>query len=161
MSDQQRSIDNLQTALGMELTAIHQYLLHAHVLEDWGLDRLASRMRSEMQEELGHAGKFVDRILYLGGDPKVSEAKTPKKAQSLPSLFADDLREERGSIGFYTDAAAAARADGDIGTAVLFEKVVLDEEEHADWLDRQIGLIERMGEGVYMGRQMSDPSATE
>ena len=69
MTDHTRSLENLQKALAMEMTAVHQYLLHAHVLDDWGLDVLASRMREEMTEELDHASRFIDRILYLGGDP--------------------------------------------------------------------------------------------
>ena len=74
MTDRSTSIENLQTALSMELTAVHQYLLHAHTLEDWGIDKLAARMREEMQEELGHAGAFIDRIMFLGGVPKLEAA---------------------------------------------------------------------------------------
>jgi bacterioferritin len=148
----------MQTALSMELTAVHQYLLHAHVLEDWGLDRLASRMREEMKEELGHAETLTDRILFLGGTPEVSEAKAPRKASNLPDLFSSDLKEERSSIAFYTEAADAAREDSDVGTRVLFEKLILDEEEHAEWLDLQINLVERLGEPVYSSKQMSKPN---
>ena len=71
MKNSVQSIENLQKALAMELTAIQQYLLHAHVLDDWGLDVLADQMRTEMTEELGHAGRFIERILFLGGDPVV------------------------------------------------------------------------------------------
>jgi bacterioferritin len=156
MTDRQRSIHNLQTALGMEMAAVHQYLLHAHVLDDWGLDRLSARMREEMQEELEHAEKLADRILFLGGDPKVSEAKAPQRAGRLPALFSSDLEEERASIAFYTEAANAAREDGDVGTRVLFEKLILDEEGHAEWLDLQLSLVERLGEALYSVRQMSD-----
>ena len=77
MPRHQSSIAALQQALSMELTAVQQYLLHAHVLDDWGLDKLAAKMREEMQEELGHAGQFIDRILYLGGTPEVVPAKAP------------------------------------------------------------------------------------
>jgi bacterioferritin len=155
MTDRQRSIQNMQTALSMELTAVHQYLLHAHVLDDWGLDRLAARMRDEMQEELGHAEKLTDRILFLGGTPNVSEAKAPEKASGLLDLFSSDLKEEQSSIAFYTKAADEAREDSDVGTRVLFEKLVLDEEEHAEWLDLQMNLVERLGEPVYSSKQMS------
>ena len=156
MSNQSRSIDHLQQALSMEMTAIHQYLLHAHTLEDWGLDRLAGRMRDEMQEELGHAGRFIDRILYLGGAPEVKAQKPPVKADALPALFRSDLKEEKGAIAFYTEAAQAAAEDSDIGTRMLFEQIVLDEEGHAEWLDLQIDLIERLGEPAYSVKQMSD-----
>ena len=85
MTNQPRSIENLQKALSMELTATHQYLLHAHVLDDWGLETLAGKMREEMQEELGHAGKFIDRILFLDGDPKVSEQTSRTRGRPSPS----------------------------------------------------------------------------
>jgi bacterioferritin len=153
--ERKNSIENLQKALSMELTAVHQYLLHAHVLEDWGLDLLAGRMREEMQEELGHAGRFIDRILFLGGDPDLSAAKSPKRADSLEALFTSDKTEEKGAIEFYSKAAKAALEANDIGTRALFEAVVLDEEGHWEWLDLQLDLLERMGEPAFIAKYMS------
>ncbi len=149
------SIDNLQQALGMELTAAHQYLLHAHVLDDWGLDKLASRMRDEMHEELGHAGKFIERIMFLGGTPKLTPAATPVKAESLRELFEADRKDEREAIRFYTESARAAQDSDDIGTRRLFEDIVLDEEGHWEWLDRQLDLLERMGEPAFYNTYMT------
>lgn len=157
MTANSKSIDNLQTGLAMELSAIHQYLLHAHVLEDWGLDKLAAKMREEMQEELGHAGAFIDRILFLKGDPKVSEEKPASKADSLKGMFEADLKDERAAIEFYSEAAAQAGAENDIGTRTLFERLALDEEGHMDWLDTQLDLLERMGEPAYMAIHMGVP----
>lgn len=154
-----KSIENLQTALSMEMTAINQYLLHAHVLNDWGLDRLADRMREEMGEELGHAGRFIDRILYLEGTPKVEPAKGPTQAKDLNGLFRADLDEERGAVRFYTQAAEDAANDNDIGTRRLFEDIAMDEEGHVDWLTQQMGLLEKMGEPAYMLGQMQDRTA--
>lgn len=156
MSNVSRSLENLQKALSMEMTAVNQYLLHAHVLEDWGLDVLSDRMREEMTEELGHAGRFIDRILYLGGDPEIVASKTPKRAKALDDLFSADLKEEKGALSFYSEAALAADEDRDIGTRILFERIILDEEGHADWLDRQLNLLKRMGEPTYMAQNMSD-----
>lgn len=156
MTIQPRSLENLQKALALEMTAIHQYMLHAHVLEDWGLDVLAAKMREEMAEELGHAGRFIDRILFLDGDPKVEATKTPEVATALENLFAADLQEETGAIGFYSDAARAASEDRDVGTRVLFEEILLDEEGHEGWLAQQLELLKRMGEPTYMARNMSD-----
>ncbi len=155
-----KTIQNLQTALEMEMTAVQQYLLHAHVLEDWGLDRMATRMREEMQEELGHAGRFIDRILFLGGEPHLKPAKTPKRAKELKELFASDLEEEKGAVAFYTNAAADAEAERDIGTRTLFEQAVLDEEGHMEWLSLQLDLLQRMGEPVYTARHMTAPGDT-
>ena len=153
------SIGHLQTALEMEMTAAHQYQLHAHVLDDWGLDILAGRMRSEMTEELGHLDTFIGRILFLGGDPQVKMAKTPERAQDLKALFEADLADEKDAIRFYTEAAQAAAEAGDIGTKMLFEKIVTDEEGHMDWLARQIDLLDRIGPQNYAAKQMSAPAA--
>lgn len=157
MSENTQSIANLQKALGMELTAIHQYLLHAHTLDDWGLDKMAGKIREEMEEELGHAGSFIDRIMFLGGDPKVEAAKPPRRAASLKAMFESDLAEEKGAVAFYTEAAEAAVKDSDIGTKALFERILLDEEGHTAWLELQLDLLERMGEPAYIARHMSAP----
>jgi bacterioferritin len=114
-------------------------------------------MREEMQEELGHAGAFIERIMFLGGDPKVTAAKSPERAGSLKSMFEADLAEEKGAVAFYTEAAEAAVKDSDIGTRMLFERIVLDEEGHTAWLDLQLDLLERMGEPAYVARHMSAP----
>ena len=156
MPHRTRSLENLQKALAMEMTAVHQYLLHAHVLDDWGLDVLATRMRQEMTEELDHASRFIDRILYLGGDPKVGAVKSADRADALEDMFKADLDEEKGAITFYSDAARAADEDRDIGTRILFEEILLDEEGHKDWLSRQLRLLRRMGEPTYTARNMSD-----
>lgn len=155
MNDRKRSIENLQTALAMELSASQQYLLHSHVLDDWGLDRLAAQMREEMQEELGHAGRFIDRILFLGGEPKVNPAKPAKQAESLKAMFESDQKDESEAIDFYTKAAGDASDDRDIGTRALFEEIALDEEGHFGWLDLQLDLLRRMGEPAYIAKHMS------
>jgi len=160
MTNKNRSLENLQTALSMEMTAIHQYLLHAHVLDDWGLDVLAAKMRQEMAEELGHAGRFIDRILFLEGNPVIEAAKPAKRAEALDGLFTADLEEEKGAIDFYAEAAKAADEDRDVGTRMLFEKILVDEEGHKDWLAQQLGLLERMGEPTFMVQNMSDVAKT-
>lgn len=149
------NLENLQKALSMELTAVHQYLLHAHVLDDWGLDKLASKMREEMHEELGHAGTFINRILFLKGDPKISAEKATQRAQSLKDMFEVDLSGERGAIEFYTGAAQAAADAGDVGTRTIFERILLDEEGHVSWLELQLDLLQRMGEPAYIAKHMT------
>ena len=158
MENRSASIEKLQTALSMELTAVQQYLLHVHTLEDWGLDKLSARMRDEMQEELGHAGRFIDRILFLGGTPELTATKTPKKSETMKELLESDKREEGGAIAFYSEAAKTADGINDIGTRRLFEEIVEDEEGHWDWLDRQLHLLERMGEPAYISIYMSGDS---
>lgn len=155
MVAQAKSIENLQQALGMELAAVNQYMLHAHVLEDWGLDILAAKMRAEMQEELGHADAYVKRIMFLKGDPTLKPAKVPQRAQTLEDMFKADLADEEDAIAFYTNAAREAADAGDIGSRTLFEKIVLDEEGHKAWLELQIDLLKRIGEAAYVAKHMS------
>lgn len=153
----EKSIENLQKALSMELTASHQYQLHAAVLDDWGLDLLAKKMREEMQEELGHSDLYLNRILFLKGEPHLTFDKTPVRADSLQSLFKTDMEDEKEAIEFYTKASQQASADSDIGTRQLFEQIVMDEEGHMAWLELQLDLIERMGEAAYIAKHMSSP----
>ena len=126
---QKRSIENLQIALSMELTAMHQYQLNAGVLDDWGMSLLASKMREEMQEELRHSEEYMSRIMFLKGEPELVMEKTPVRAASLKEMFESDLADEKEAISFYTKASAQASEDGDIGSRTIFERIALDEEE--------------------------------
>ncbi len=154
MKSNPKSLENLQTALAMELAAMNQYMLHAHVLEDWGLDLLAAKMREEMQEELAHAQNYISRMMFLKGDPQVKPAKTPQRAQTLKDMFEADLADEEAAIDFYTKAAQTAGEVGDIGTRQLFENIVLDEEGHKAWLEQQLDLLQRVGEPTYVAKHM-------
>lgn len=151
-------LGHLQTALSMELAAVEQYLMHAHVAEDWGFDKLAAKMQEEMHEELGHAQAFMRRIMFLKGDPVVKSAKVPQRAQAIADMFEADLRDEKDAIKFYTEAAQAAGRVGDIGSRQLFEKITLDEEGHMSWLEMQLDLIKRLGEPMYLAMQISSTS---
>jgi len=148
----EKTIEFLQKAVSMELSAAHQYQLHAHVLEDWGLTKLAAQMREEMQEELGHLDAFMERIMLLKGVPELAFDKPPRKAETLVKMFESDLADEEEAIACYTKAAINAAEVGDIGTRMLFEKIVLDEEGHKSWLELQIDLIRRLGEATYSSK---------
>lgn len=160
MSDNAAVIEKLQTAVAMELAAVNQYMLHALVAEDWGLNRLAAKMREEMTEELGHAEAFAQRIVFLKGDPTLAAAKTPHRAQALEDMFEVDLRDEKDAITFYVEAARLADEAGDIGSRDLFERTALDEEGHMTWLEQQLSLLNRMGEPAFIAMQI-DPSSDE
>lgn len=155
METHSSSLENLQKALSMELTAFQQYLLHAHVLDDWGLDKLASKMREEMHEELNHASEFINRILFLKRDPKIAPDKPPQRARSLKDMFEIDLSDEKGAIQFYAKAAEVAGDDRDIGTRTIFERILLEEEGHMSWLELQLDLLRRMGEPAYIAKYMT------
>ncbi|MEW5422969.1 bacterioferritin [Amorphus sp. 3PC139-8] len=156
-----KTIENLQSAIEMELTAAHQYQLHAHVLEDWGLDKLANKMREEMSEELGHSDKFIERVFFLKGEPALAFQKKPVKAETLVGMFKSDLADEEEAIDFYTKAAQEAAEVGDIGSRSLFESIVLDEEGHKAWLELQISLIDRLGEQAYCAKYVTPADEEE
>lgn len=151
----------LQKALHMELTAAHQYQLHSHVLDDWGLDKLAAQMRTEMQEELGHSNLYIARIMYFNGKPDLDFYKKPVQADSLVDMLKSDLADETEAIEFYTLAAQHALTTGDIGSRTLFEQIALDEEGHKSWLELQLSLIERLGEKAFSAKYVSGVTAEE
>jgi len=155
------TMKHLQKALHMELTAAHQYQLHAHVLDDWGLDKLAAQMRVEMQEELGHSDLYIARIMFFHGKPDLEFYKKPVQSDSLVAMFKSDLADEEEAIKFYTKASQHAAKAGDIGTRTLFERIVLDEEGHKSWLDLQLSLIERIGEKAFSAKYVSAAGSVE
>lgn len=150
---------NLQTALAMELTAAHQYQLHACVLDEWGMGLLSAKMREEMQEELGHSEQFLQRLMFIKGDPRIEFARTPTRARSLKEMFEVDLRDEIEAIKFYTRASVQAGEESDIGSRQLFERIAIEEEQHMAWLELQLDLLQRMGEPAYISRYMSTDEA--
>lgn len=149
-----KTVANLQRALSMELTATHQYQLHACVLDEWGLQLLASKMREEMQEELGHSEAFMVRCLFLKADPVVALEKQPVRATTLKHMFELDLADEKEAIEFYTSASFQAQEDRDIGSRQLFERIAMDEEQHMSWLELQLDLLDRMGEPAFIAKYM-------
>lgn len=150
-----KTVENLNRALQMEMSAAHQYQLHAHVLDDWGLTLLAAKMREEQAEEIGHSDLFIDRILFLKGTPEIAFAKAPQRAETLTGMFKSDLADEEDAIAFYTRAAREAYEADDIGSRTLFETIALDEEGHKAWLELQLDLIERIGEQAYSAKLVS------
>lgn len=154
------TILNLNKALQMEMTAAHQYQLHAHVLDDWGLDLLASKMREEQAEEIGHSDLFISRIMFLKGTPEIAFARSPKRHDNLVEMFKADLADEEEAIEFYVSAARQAYEANDVGSRALFEQIALDEEGHKAWLELQLELVERIGEKAYSAKLVSfAPSA--
>ena len=150
-----KTIEFLQRAVKMEMTAAHQYQLHAHTLDDWGLTKLADQMREEMTEELGHSDQFIERLMFLKASPELGFEKSPTQAETLPKMFEADLTDEEEAIAVYTKAAEHAGEVGDIGTRRLFERIVMDEEGHKAWLELQLDLIDRLGEQTYSAKLIS------
>ncbi len=155
------TLKNLNTALQMELTAAHQYQLHAHVLDDWGLDKLAEEMRGEFAEELEHSNLFMERIFELGGEPEMAFADTPKVVKTLKDMFEKDMKDEGDAIAFYTKAAREAYEGDDLKSRRLFETIAVDEVGHKNWLDLQLNLMDRIGEHNYAAKFVSAGEAED
>jgi len=147
-------MNRLTTALAMELTAVNQYLLHAHLLEDWGFTKLGAKMREEMVEEQGHAERLLLRILFLGGVPDTGKLNKVEVAKSVRDLFEHDLKDEQEAVRFYAKAASECEAQQDFVSRDLFVGLIGEEEGHVAWLSQQLDLIERIGEPNYLQLQL-------
>lgn len=149
------SLKHLQRAITMELTTVNQYLLQAHQLSQWGVDRLAERMFEEVREERGHADKFIERMLFLEGDPNVRDLDEIAKPESIRQIFETQLKMELEARTYYDKAARECQEAGDSGTFELFVLILQEEEEHVDFIEEQFDLMKLMGEQLYVGRQVS------
>ena len=149
------SLQHLQRALTMELTTVNTYLYQEHQLDDWGIDRLATRMREETQEERGHASAFLTRLLFLEGEPDLKTLDAVEKPSSVRSLLETQYKMEIEARAYYDKAARECREAGDLGSFELFMRILKDEEEHIDFVEDQFDLMEMMGEQLYVARQVS------
>jgi bacterioferritin len=154
MQGNQDIIAWLNKALKAELTAINQYFLHSRMLEDWGLDHLAKKAYEESIEEMEHADKLIKRILLLGGLPNLQDLGRLRIGENPRETLECDLALEQEAMPMYRDAVKAAEKTRDYVSRELFQTILADEEEHVDWLETQLDLIERIGEQNYLQKQM-------
>lgn len=146
----------LQEVLKAELTAINQYFLHAEMMENWGYRKLAGITRKESIEEMMHAEKLIERILYLDGAPNMSELFPLRIGQNLKAQLEYDLALEYEAVPRLNKAINAAAAAGDNGSRELFEKILVDEEHHVDFLEAQLHMIGEMGYENYLAQQIGE-----
>ncbi|HEY9558317.1 MAG TPA: bacterioferritin [Acidimicrobiales bacterium] len=154
MQGQAEIIELLNEVLTAELTAINQYFVHAKMQDNWGYGRLASTTREESIDEMKHAEKVVERILYLDGTPNLQRLSPLRVGETPHEQLRLDLELEREAIPRLNNGIATATAAGDNGTRELLEAILVDEEEHADWLESQLNLIEQLGEAHYLAQQI-------
>lgn len=147
-------IQVLQEVLSAELTAVNQYFIHARMNENWGFKKLAEHIRKESIEEMMHAQKVIDRILYFDGAPNMSKYMKINVGKDVPEQFRNDLEVEYQAVPRLNQGIEVARAIGDNGTRALLEAILKEEEEHVDWLEAQIGLIKEIGVENYLSRQI-------
>ena len=144
----------LNELLTNELTAINQYFVHAKMCANWGYDRLAAKVRAESIDEMKHADVVISRILFLEGVPNLQRLNKLRVGETVKEQLESDLALEHAGIKFLNDGIALARQHGDNGTEDLFTKILVGEEEHADWLETQLALIGQLGEAHYLAQQM-------
>jgi bacterioferritin len=147
-------LEHLNDVLTSELTAVNQYFVHAKLCHHWGYDRLADKIRHESIDEMKHAEELADRILYLDGMPNFQRLYSVRVGETVPEQFELDLQVERESIKRLNDGIATCVAAGDNGTRELLAAMLVDEEEHADWLETQLETIRQIGVGNYLTEQL-------
>ena len=150
----QKVIDLLNEVLTNELSAVNQYFLHARMCENWGYDRLWHKVRAESIDEMKHADRVIERILYLEGLPNVQRLGTIKVGETVDEQLRVDLELEKAAIPVLNRGIELCRSSGDNGTAELLEDVLEDEEEHANWLEAQLTLIQQVGLQNYLAEQI-------
>lgn len=150
MKGDSKVIEYLNRGLRSELTAINQYWLHYRLLDNWGLGTLAKKWREESIEEMQHADRFVDRILFLEGHPNMQVLDALRIGQNVTEVLEADLRAEVEARALYQEAAAYCQSINDHPSKNLFEELMADEEGHIDFLETQLELVKRLGEPLYM-----------
>ena len=138
-------VEWLNKALKAELTAINQYFLHSSMLKDCGVTRLAKKEYEESIEEMNHADEIIERILFLGGLPNLQDLGKLKIGESVKEILECDLALEEEAVPMYRDAVEYCEKARDYVSRDLLQRILIDEEEHVDFLETQFDLIDRMG----------------
>jgi bacterioferritin len=146
----------LNEVLVNELTAINQYFLHARLCENWGYGRLWKKVRAESIEEMQHADKVIQRILYLDGMPNLQKLGKLEIGETVLEQLKSDLALEKRAIPVLNAGIELCRGKADNGTAELLEEILVDEEEHADWLEAQLTLVEQVGIQNNLAQQVKE-----
>ena len=149
MKGDAKVIEYLNRGLRSELTAVSQYWLHFRMLNDWGYVELAKFWRKESIEEMNHADRFIDRILFLDGFPNLQELDALRIGQTVPEILESDLAAENEARLLYLEAAKYCDSINDRVSKRLFEDLAEDEEGHIDFLETQLELIRQVGLPLY------------
>ena len=154
MKGDAKIIDILNEVLTAELTAINQYFVHGEMCESWGYMRLHGLIRKESIEEMKHAEKLIERVLFLEGIPNVQRLWQIRIGENVHEIFKADYALELEAIPRLNDGIKVCTELGDNNSRILLEEILRDEEEHVDWLEAQLGLIEQVGLQNYLTEQI-------
>ncbi len=161
MKGDKKIIQYLNEALKKELTAVNQYFLHARMLDDWGITKLAKHEYNESIEEMRHADELIKRILFLGGLPNLQELGKLFIGEDVKELLECDLKLEVDGAAHYREAIGYAEEVKDYVTRDLFSTILKDEEGHSDYLETQLKMIENMGVQNYIQLNSESPLDAE
>ncbi len=156
MKGNDRVLELLNDVLTSEFTAINQYFVHAKMCRNWGYLRLAEIVRKESTDEMKHADRLIERILYLEGMPNVQRLYKVTVGENVPEQFRADRDTEVAAVARLNAGIALCVEVGDNGSRELLEDILTSEEEHLDWLETQLGLIASLGEIDYLAQQLRD-----
>jgi bacterioferritin len=149
-------IELLNEVLTAELTAVNQYFLDAKMFDNWGYDRLGERFRSESIDEMKDADDLIERLLYLDGHPNLQRLGTIRTGESPVEKLTLALNLEQEAILRLNGGIALCVTQGDNGSRDLLAGILKGEEDHADWLESQLALVEQLGEAHYLAQQIRD-----
>ena len=149
MKGEIRIIERLNEALFLELGAVNQYWLHYRLLEDWGYTKLAKKEREESIEEMHHADKIIERIIFLEGHPNLQKVGPLRIGQNVKEVLEADLAGEYDARTSYKKSREICQELGDYVSMKLFEELLIDEEGHIDFLETQLELLNTIGEEKY------------
>lgn len=154
MKGNDRVIQALNDILTAELTAINQYFIHAKMCANWGYSKVAHKVHAESIDEMKHADKLIERILFLDGIPNVQRYNKINVGETVKEQFELDLKVEYDAVVRFNAAIALCRDVGDNASRELLERMLVSEEEHVDWLETQLQLIAQLGEPMYCAQQL-------
>lgn len=154
MQGQQQIIDALNRALTIELTAINQYFCQAKMCQNWGFQRLGGKHYEESIGEMRHAEKIIERILFLEGVPEIARYDVIRVGTNVKEQFEHDLALEMNGVKTYNELVNLCIQLKDNGTRELVEPILTESEEHVDWLETQLSLINDVGLQNYLQSQM-------
>ncbi|MDT4331780.1 MULTISPECIES: bacterioferritin [Methylomonas] len=155
MQGDKQVIDYLNELLAGELTAIDQYFVHSRMYQNWGLHKLYERIAHEVQDETNHADALIKRILFLEGTPNLSKRDPLLVGATVPEMLKNDLAVEISVVGALRKVIAYCESVRDYQTREILEVMLDDtEEDHAHWLEQQLGLIQMVGLENYLQSQM-------